>query len=330
MRNFRGCWWAASLSNGFGSQQHCKSWLYMGYLDIIRNICSICKYLYPDKGVQAPRYLWELSTWPFPDNVGGSKVTSHKWHNGQGLVNFGCYFACCCTIHLLLVQFPCHSAGCGLCLAELGVGFCWHQYERSLNIAEKGLGIDCRAVIRAGRHGSKHWKCLPFLPCAAELFLNSLSQPYSLEEQEQMLSCLSIDSPFVSDASEKVSGDGWEWLAGPSGTCDRWKSGVSHLCCCFWVPSLLGSSLGRKLCSCPEGVEGYSWALAPCPAWILSSRGSPVLCPRQKLQACGDGKSQQPQPCLCRRRELGEQWWKEEMHQTAVQGLPGHGHQWEI
>ncbi|XP_074835246.1 mitogen-activated protein kinase kinase kinase 14 isoform X2 [Carettochelys insculpta] len=38
-----------------------------------------------------------------------------------------------------------------------------------------------------------------------ELFLNSLSQPYSLEEQEQMLSCLSIDSPLVSDASEKNS-----------------------------------------------------------------------------------------------------------------------------
>ncbi|XP_072212495.1 mitogen-activated protein kinase kinase kinase 14 [Excalfactoria chinensis] len=38
-----------------------------------------------------------------------------------------------------------------------------------------------------------------------ELFLNSLSQPYSLEEQEQMLSCLSIDSPSVSDASEKNS-----------------------------------------------------------------------------------------------------------------------------
>lgn len=38
-----------------------------------------------------------------------------------------------------------------------------------------------------------------------ELFLNSLSQPYSLEEQEQMLSCLSIDSPSVSDTSEKNS-----------------------------------------------------------------------------------------------------------------------------
>lgn len=38
-----------------------------------------------------------------------------------------------------------------------------------------------------------------------ELFLNSLSQPYSLEEQEQMLSCLSIDSPLMSDASEKVN-----------------------------------------------------------------------------------------------------------------------------
>lgn len=46
----------------------------------------------------------------------------------------------------------------------------------------------------------------------AELFLNSLSQPYSLEEQEQMLSCLSIDSPFVSDASEKVSSSGGQAL----------------------------------------------------------------------------------------------------------------------
>lgn len=57
MRNFRACWWAASFSNGFGSQQHCKSWLCMGCLDIIRNICSICKYLCPDKGVQTSRYL---------------------------------------------------------------------------------------------------------------------------------------------------------------------------------------------------------------------------------------------------------------------------------
>lgn len=106
---------------------------------------------------------------------------------------------------------------CCLCMAELCVGLCWHQYQCSLNIAEEALGINCRAVIRAGRHGRKHWKCLPSLPFAAELFLNSLSQPYSLEEQEQMLSCLSIDSPFVSDASEKVSGGGWGWLAGPLG-----------------------------------------------------------------------------------------------------------------
>ncbi|KAL0597879.1 Mitogen-activated protein kinase kinase kinase 14 [Plecturocebus cupreus] len=36
-----------------------------------------------------------------------------------------------------------------------------------------------------------------------ELFLNSLSQPFSLEEQEQILSCLSIDSFSLSDESEK-------------------------------------------------------------------------------------------------------------------------------
>uniref|UniRef100_A0A2K6UV50 Mitogen-activated protein kinase kinase kinase 14 n=1 Tax=Saimiri boliviensis boliviensis TaxID=39432 RepID=A0A2K6UV50_SAIBB len=36
-----------------------------------------------------------------------------------------------------------------------------------------------------------------------ELFLNSLSQPFSLEEQEQILSCLSIDSFSLSDDSEK-------------------------------------------------------------------------------------------------------------------------------
>lgn len=102
-------------------------------------------------------------------------------------------------------------------MAELCAGFCWHQYQCSLNIAEEALGINCRAVIRAGRHGRKHWKCLSSLPFAAELFLNSLSQPYSLEEQEQMLSCLSIDSPFVSDASEKVSGDGWGVAGCPLG-----------------------------------------------------------------------------------------------------------------
>ena len=44
---------------------------------------------------------------------------------------------------------------------------------------------------------------LPLFP--AELFLNSLSQPFSLEEQEQILSCLSIDSLSLSDDSEKVS-----------------------------------------------------------------------------------------------------------------------------
>ncbi|ETE67354.1 Mitogen-activated protein kinase kinase kinase 14, partial [Ophiophagus hannah] len=38
-----------------------------------------------------------------------------------------------------------------------------------------------------------------------DLILNSLSQPFSLEEQEQMLSCFSLDSFLTSDASEKGS-----------------------------------------------------------------------------------------------------------------------------
>ncbi|XP_061448173.1 mitogen-activated protein kinase kinase kinase 14 [Rhineura floridana] len=38
-----------------------------------------------------------------------------------------------------------------------------------------------------------------------ELILNSLSQPFSLEQQEQMLSCLSLDSALPSDTSEKGS-----------------------------------------------------------------------------------------------------------------------------
>nr|XP_006111896.1 mitogen-activated protein kinase kinase kinase 14 isoform X1 [Pelodiscus sinensis]XP_006111897.1 mitogen-activated protein kinase kinase kinase 14 isoform X1 [Pelodiscus sinensis]XP_006111898.1 mitogen-activated protein kinase kinase kinase 14 isoform X1 [Pelodiscus sinensis]XP_014431138.1 mitogen-activated protein kinase kinase kinase 14 isoform X1 [Pelodiscus sinensis] len=57
-----------------------------------------------------------------------------------------------------------------------------------------------------------------------ELFLNSLSQPYSLEEQEQMLSCLSIDSPLVSDASEKSS------LKGSQSLRDTMSSGVHSWC----------------------------------------------------------------------------------------------------
>lgn len=44
-----------------------------------------------------------------------------------------------------------------------------------------------------------------FLFPPAELFLNSLSQPFSLEEQEQILSCLSIDSRSLSEDSEKVN-----------------------------------------------------------------------------------------------------------------------------
>lgn len=35
-----------------------------------------------------------------------------------------------------------------------------------------------------------------------ELLLSSLSQPFSLEEQEQLLSCLSIDSLSLSDDNE--------------------------------------------------------------------------------------------------------------------------------
>lgn len=38
-----------------------------------------------------------------------------------------------------------------------------------------------------------------------ELFLSSLSQPFSLEEQEQILSCLSIDSLSLSDDNENPS-----------------------------------------------------------------------------------------------------------------------------
>lgn len=53
------------------------------------------------------------------------------------------------------------------------------------------------------------WEPSPSQPSSSfppsELFLNSLSQPFSLEEQEQILSCLSIDSLSVSEDSEKVS-----------------------------------------------------------------------------------------------------------------------------
>uniref|UniRef100_A0A8D0H1B6 Mitogen-activated protein kinase kinase kinase 14 n=1 Tax=Sphenodon punctatus TaxID=8508 RepID=A0A8D0H1B6_SPHPU len=53
-----------------------------------------------------------------------------------------------------------------------------------------------------------------------ELFLNSLSQLYSLEEQEQMLSCLRIGSSLTSDASEKNS------LKGSQSLKDTMSSGV--------------------------------------------------------------------------------------------------------
>lgn len=110
----------------------------------------------------------------------------------------------------------------------------------------------------------------------AELFLDSLSQPYSLEEQEQMLSCLSIDSPFVSDASEKVRVDGcwggwgWQdnhlWFTGSSNQC---TSGVSHVCCCFLTPEFAVECLGKKPLSLDNWV--FRVVVVPlvyCLAWI--------------------------------------------------------------
>lgn len=69
---------------------------------------------------------------------------------------------------------------------------------------------------------------------SAELFLNSLSQPFSLEEQEQILSCLSVDSLSLSEDSEKVR---WPWTrsqgteqvalcpAGGWAMCKEWVKG---------------------------------------------------------------------------------------------------------
>ncbi|KAJ7412611.1 hypothetical protein BTVI_45923 [Pitangus sulphuratus] len=64
------------------------------------------------------------------------------------------------------------------------------------------LGLEKEPLQRAS---AAELKTKTSVALEEELFLNSLSQPYSLEEQEQMLSCLSIDSPFVSDASERNS-----------------------------------------------------------------------------------------------------------------------------
>ncbi|KAJ7410931.1 hypothetical protein WISP_105390 [Willisornis vidua] len=64
------------------------------------------------------------------------------------------------------------------------------------------LGLEKEPLQRAS---AAELKTKASVALEEELFLNSLSQPYSLEEQEQMLSCLSIDSPFVSDASERNS-----------------------------------------------------------------------------------------------------------------------------
>lgn len=80
--------------------------------------------------------------------------------------------------------------------------------EQELQQLEIGTGSPGRGSgVPGHRHAARP---LPLfhghpLPLSAELFLNSLSQPFSLEEQEQILSCLSIDSLSLSDDSEKVS-----------------------------------------------------------------------------------------------------------------------------
>lgn len=68
-----------------------------------------------------------------------------------------------------------------------------------------------------------------------------------------------------------------------------------------------GEHLGKKALLMPTAV-----LRAVAVLWFavqhgsFPPKGSPVLYPPQKLQECGYGKSQQPQLCLCRRRELGE------------------------
>ncbi|XP_036254846.1 mitogen-activated protein kinase kinase kinase 14 [Molothrus aeneus] len=87
-----------------------------------------------------------------------------------------------------------------------------------------------------------------------ELFLNSLSQPYSLEEQEQMLSCLSIDSPFVSDASEKNSMKASQSLRDTmSSGIHSWNSQAEGQSCSW--NNLLSRSRHTDTPSCFNGVK---------------------------------------------------------------------------
>lgn len=102
-----------------------------------------------------------------------------------------------------------------------------------------------------------------------ELLLSSLSQPFSLEEQEQLLSCLSIDSLSLSDDNEvrqphPDQGDSW----GPCGrgaiftaethpehTLGNGGQGHRALLVLRQSPQCRLPAQDRAL-SCPQGTQG--------------------------------------------------------------------------
>nr|XP_056720690.1 mitogen-activated protein kinase kinase kinase 14 [Euleptes europaea] len=95
-----------------------------------------------------------------------------------------------------------------------------------------------------------------------ELVLNSLAHPFSLEEQEQILSCLSLDSPLLSEASDKGSMKAWSlslkdtmssgvhsWSSQPNGHSYSWNSWLHRSIPMETPPSLDGVKIEIHLLS---------------------------------------------------------------------------------
>ncbi|XP_054848242.1 mitogen-activated protein kinase kinase kinase 14 [Eublepharis macularius] len=119
----------------------------------------------------------------------------------------------------------------------------YHQglVEKTLSPCKEGLQPQHSTPLHIKRGGWRVWQTATlekeFQQLELELVLNSLAHPFSVEEQEQILSGLHLDSPLLSDASEKdsmkasslslkdtMSSGVHSWSSQPNGQSYSWNS----------------------------------------------------------------------------------------------------------
>ncbi|KAL8175641.1 UNVERIFIED_CONTAM: hypothetical protein K2H54_001633 [Gekko kuhli] len=137
-----------------------------------------------------------------------------------------------------------------------------------------------------------------------ELVLDSLAHPFSLEEQEQILSCLSLDSPLVLETSDKgsmkapslslkdtMSSGVHSWSSQPNGQSHSWNSWLHRSRLAETPPALDGVKIEIHLLSgeslhirefrgakVGQVATGISSQIPASPFSFFTREGQPVHC----------------------------------------------------